>query len=195
MIQIKNLIIGGGFIDPQLEKSLKAFPNKIYSSYGMTETLSHIAVRQLNGEKASEYYQPFGSVKISLSEENTLIIDAPLVSNEKLITNDIAKIKKDGSFLVIGRKDNVINSGGVKVQPELIEEVLKPSMNGIFAISAVSDEKLGEAVVLVIEKDIKAEIDIFHPHYKPKKIIKIPSIPLTETGKINRYKLKQLLQK
>lgn len=92
----------------------------------MTETLSHIALRRLNGASASEHYYPFPSVKLSLSAENTLIIDAPLVCDETLQTNDIARIYPDGSFMILGRKDNVINSGGIKIQAEEMEKLLRP---------------------------------------------------------------------
>lgn len=123
---IDNLIIGGGAIDNELEKELNTFPNNVYSTYGMTETLSHIALRRLNGKEASSDYKPFACVRLSLSEDNCLIIDAPLVCKETLHTNDIAQISADGSFRIIGRKDNVINSGGVKIQIEEVEEKLKP---------------------------------------------------------------------
>ena len=115
---IKHLIIGGGAIDNTLSNELKDFPNQVWSTYGMTETLSHIALRCLNGKEASDWYTPFDSVRIRLSEENTLIIHAPNVCSEELITNDIAEINEEGKFRILGRKDNTINSGGVKIQIE-----------------------------------------------------------------------------
>ena len=86
----------------------------------MTETLSHIALRRLNGPDASDYYIPFSSVKLSLSPDKTLVIDAPLVTQAPLITNDVAELLPDGRFRILGRKDNIINSGGVKIQIENI---------------------------------------------------------------------------
>ncbi|WP_255491350.1 AMP-binding protein [Dysgonomonas sp. ZJ279] len=194
--QIDNLIIGGGAIDNQLQELLKPLPNKIYSTYGMTETLSHIALRRINGNEASEYYSPFSSVNISLSEDNALIINAPLVSNERLYTNDIAKIHKDGSFQIIGRKDNIINSGGIKIQIEEVENLLKPVIDCPFAITSIPDPKFGEAIVLVIESaiDEKLVAKALPPYYLPKKTIIIKAIPLTETGKISRQELKQLVE-
>ncbi|WP_029902893.1 AMP-binding protein [Prevotella sp. 10(H)] len=193
--KIKNLLIGGGAIDAQLEKTLNPFPNNVYSSYGMTETLSHIALRKLNGEDASESYMPFSSVKLSLSGDNALIIDAPLVAGERLYTNDIAKINEDGSFRIIGRKDNVINSGGIKIQAETLEELLKPFIKGQFAITSLPDQKFGEIVVLVAEENVNELLfkDVHPTYYQPKKIIKIDKIPLTETGKISRADLKKLV--
>ena len=114
--QTDILIIGGGAVDEALETEINHLPTAVYSTYGMTETLSHIALRRLNGASASEHYYPFPSVKVSLSAENTLIIDAPLVCDETLQTNDIARIYPDGSFMILGRKDNVINSGGINIE-------------------------------------------------------------------------------
>nr|WP_242047170.1 AMP-binding protein [Dysgonomonas sp. HGC4] len=192
---IKNLIIGGGSIDPHIEDAIKDFPHKVYSTYGMTETLSHIALRQLNGIEASDHYYPFDSVTLSVSEGNALIIDAPLVSNERLYTNDIVEIYEDKSFRIIGRKDNIINSGGVKIQIEEVEALLKPLLNNGFAVTSLPDPKFGEIVVLVTEKEIdESLISNLLPVYSiPKKIIKVSKIPLTETGKINRVALKQLV--
>lgn len=194
---IKNLIIGGGAIDPQLDKQLESFLNNIYSTYGMTETLSHIALRKLNGEDASEYYIPFSSVKLSLSEDNTLVIDAPLVASERICTNDIAEINQDGSFRILGRKDNVINSGGIKIQAEELEKLLKPFIKGQFAITSIPDHKFGEAIVLVAEEYVDERLfnDIHPAYYKPKKIIEVDNIPLTETGKINRADLKKMVNR
>lgn len=195
LAEIENLIIGGGSIDPQLQEAIKLFPNNIYSTYGMTETLSHIALRKLNGAEASELYTPFSSVNLSLSEDNALIIDAPLVASEKLYTNDIVEMHNDGRFRIIGRKDNIINSGGIKIQTEEVEALLKPFIQSSFAISSLPDSKFGEIVVLAVTKDINEALirETLPQYYIPKKIIKLDSIPQTETGKINRVGLKELL--
>lgn len=194
---IKHLIIGGGAVDKQILEKIKEFPNNVYSTYGMTETLSHIALRKLNGKDASERYHPFESVSLSISEEQTLIVDAPLVNSEKLHTNDIVEIFEDGSFKIMGRKDNIINSGGIKIQIEEVEALLKNIILGNFAISSMPDPKFGEIVVLVIEDKTHVDDSLIQTtlpaYYIPKKIIKTDSIPLTENGKISRAKLKELL--
>lgn len=192
---IKNLIIGGGAIDDNLEKQLSDFPYRVYSTYGMTETLSHIALRQINGHNASKNYKAFDSISLSLSEDHALIIDAPLVSETRLYTNDIVHINNDGSFYIIGRKDNIINSGGIKIQIEEIESRLKDVIYGAFAISSLPDPKFGEIVVLAVEKEININsfIDVLPTYHFPKRIILLDKIPLTETGKINRRELKRLL--
>ena len=148
--QTDILIIGGGAIDAALEQEIRQMPNTVYSTYGMTETLSHIALRRLNGPEASPYSHPFPSVTFSLSPDNTLVIDAPLVCDERLVTNDVARLLPDGSFAIIGRKDNIINSGGIKIQIEEVEERLRPYLDLPYAITAAPDPRLGEAVVLLI---------------------------------------------
>jgi O-succinylbenzoic acid--CoA ligase len=191
---IKNVLIGGSSIDMRLEEQLQPFTNNFYASYGMTETLSHIALRRLNGKDKSPYYNPFNSVKLSLSEDKTLIINAPLVADNILHTNDIAEIFEDGSFQILGRKDNIINSGGIKIQPEIIENILSSLINISFAITSLPDEKLGEIVVLVTEKKISKSLFKDLPKYcQPRKIIIIDKIPITETGKIKRKELRELL--
>lgn len=157
LTHIRHLIIGGGAIDASLEKELQALPGNIaiWSTYGMTETLSHIALRRINGAEASEWYQPFDSVKISQTEEGCLVIDAPLVCAETLVTNDIVEIEKL-RFRIKGRKDNVICSGGIKIQIEEVEEFLKPHLEKPFMLAKKKDEKFGEIAVLMSEdKEIK----------------------------------------
>lgn len=207
LIQTEILIIGGGAIDEALEAELKSLPTAVYSTYGMTETLSHIALRRLNGTSASEHYRPFPSVNLSLSPEYTLIIDAPLVCDDTLQTNDIARIYPDGSFIILGRKDNVINSGGIKIQAEELEKILRPHIPVPFVITSVPDPRLGQAVTLLVEESLeRKELDgkelngkdleirnieeklqeIFSPYYRPKYIFKTEHIPHTENGKVNR---------
>ena len=191
--KIKHLIIGGGAIDDSLAAELKDFPNHIWSTYGMTETLSHIALRRLNGPEASEWYTPFPSVHLSISDEGCLIIDAPEVCPEPLITNDIAELSTR-QFRILGRKDNVICSGGLKIQAEELERQLRPHMSAPFVISKRADEKFGEVVVLITEgspSDARIICERILPKYhQPKAYLHLDQIPLTETGKIARHKIK-----
>lgn len=152
LCQTEILIVGGGAINKELEADIRTLPNIVYSTYGMTETLSHIALRRLNGPEASSAYTPFPSVRLSLSPDNTLVIDAPMVCDETLVTNDIAQLHPDGTFTILGRKDNIINTGGIKVQIECVEETLRSIISTTFAITAVPDPRLGEAIVLLMEK-------------------------------------------
>lgn len=187
-----HLIIGGGAIDDELAKALSSFPNHVWSTYGMTETLSHIALRRLNGDGASEWYTPFDSVDVSQNEDGCLVIDAPLVHDGKLVTNDIVELK-DGKFRILGRKDNVICSGGIKIQMEEVERALRSYMESNFMITKRSDKKFGEIVVLITENDNIAEVEaickrVLPKYWCPHDYLHIESIPLTETGKPARIK-------
>lgn len=192
------LIVGGGSIDRELEKEIQALPNQVYSTYGMTETLSHIALRRLNGPDASPYYTPFPSVSLSLSTDNTLVINAPLVTDETLVTNDVAELLPDGRFRILGRKDNIINSGGIKIQIESVEEALRPVISTNFAITSVPDPKFGEAVVLLIEETEPARkfladaLETIPKYQRPKHVLQVEAIPLTGSGKIDRATCRKL---
>ena len=193
--QIRHLIIGGGAIDDALAAALKSFPHHVWSTYGMTETLSHIALRRLNGPDASDYYTPFPSVKVSLNDESCLVIDAPLVCSERLVTNDIAELS-EGRFRILGRKDNVICSGGIKIQTEQVERQLRPYLSQPFLITKRPDEKFGEVVVLLTEGPVdeaRAVCERILPkYYQPKAYLHVDKIPLTETGKPARKQAEDL---
>ena len=210
--RIRHLIIGGGAIDAALEQELQALPGNIaiWSTYGMTETLSHIALRRINGDEPSEWYQPFDSVHISQTEEGCLVIDAPQVCAETLVTNDIVEIEpyiynkvEKLRFRIKGRKDNVICSGGIKIQIEEVETLLKPHLEKPFMLAKKKDGKFGEIAVLLTEdEDIKkvevtvrrllsdeSEKSSDHKKYKywiPKEFRYVEHLPLTETGKPKR---------
>lgn len=184
---IKHLIIGGGPINDDLQQQLSSFPNNVWSTYGMTETLSHIALRRLNGENASLWYTLFSTVSISLNAKDCLVIEAPLVHKGRLETHDRAEIR-DGKFRILGRLDNVINSGGIKIQTEEVEEMLRPHIKMPYLISKCSDEKFGEVVVLLTECPdlslVKAICcDILPKFWQPKHYLYTKHIPLTGTGK------------
>ena len=184
---IKHLIIGGGPIDNDLQQQLSSFPNNVWSTYGMTETLSHIALRRLNGENASLWYTPFSTVSISLNANGCLVIEAPLVHEGRLETHDRAEIR-DGKFRILGRLDNVINSGGIKIQAEEVEEMLRPHIKMPYLISKCRDEKFGEVVVLLTEcpdLSLVKEIccNVLPKFWQPKHYLYTSHIPLTGTGK------------
>ena len=195
--QIKHLIIGGGAIDEAMASELKDFPNYVWSTYGMTETLSHIALRRLNGVEASDWYTPFAHVQISQNEDGCLVIDAPEVCAERLVTNDIVEISEAG-FRIIGRKDNVICSGGIKIQAEEVERALKPYLHVPFMITKRKDSKFGEIVVLLTESNDLGEVKHVCQHHLPKywqprDVVFVEKIPMTETGKPARRQAEELL--
>ena len=209
LMMIKHLIIGGGAIDEAMAEELKTFPNHVWSTYGMTETLSHIALRRLNGPEASEWYTPFPSVSVSLNDEGCLVIDAPEVCQERLVTNDIAELatQREQSlmcsansahegqspcvanvpFKILGRKDNVICSGGIKIQAEEVERMLKGHLSIPYLISKRPNKKFGEVVVMLTEGDVeeaKRVCEAVLPKFqRPKAYIHVSEIPMTETKK------------
>jgi O-succinylbenzoic acid--CoA ligase len=198
LMQIEKLIIGGGAIPAGLENALQSFPNAVYSTYGMTETLSHVALRRINGEDASPYYTPLPSVKVSLSDENTLVIHAPGLCDGPVRTGDVAEIREDGRFRILGRTDNVINTGGIKIRIESLEEKLQDITPSGFAVTSVQDPRFGEAVVLLmegapLENTFRQQfISALPPCERPKHILRVTSIPLTGTGKIDRVKCREI---
>ncbi|MBP9643301.1 MAG: hypothetical protein KBE15_07470, partial [Budvicia sp.] len=140
-------------------------------------------------------YMPLEQVFLSLNSAGALVINAPLVAAQPVSTKDLAEIFADGSFKLLGRIDNVINSGSIKVSAEYIEGLLQPVIEGMFAISSIADPKFGQAIVLVTEKEVNIRLvnQCLPDYYRPKKVIQLDKIPLTKTEKINRGLIKQLL--
>lgn len=197
--ELKTVIVGGASLDAKTEEMLQAYSCMFYSTYGMTETLSHVALRQLNGSAASEHYRTLPGIEISLDERNCLVIHWDQLAGN-VVTNDIVEIVTPNSFRWIGRWDNVINSGGVKVIPEKVELQIKDifDLNAVknhFFIGAVPDSRLGNKVVLFIEGYLSNELvemieqamaQIIPKTERPKQIILINFFTVTENGKINR---------
>ena len=186
--RIKNIIIGGGAIDPFTEKLLVQHEINAYSTFGMTETLSHIALRKVGTEE----FILLDSVKIKTDSENRLIIMDPEVTGlDELQTNDIVVLTGPNSFIWKGRHDNVINSGGVKLYPEVIEKKLSEAIPNPFFIAKEKDRIFGEKVILIIEGktremgDLTPYLDKFEI---PKNIYFLDQFVYTETEKINRIK-------
>ena len=204
--KIRQLIIGGGAIDDHLAEALKDFPHAVWSTYGMTETLSHIALRRLNGDSASDWYEPFDSVEVNLNADGCLIINAPAVCSKPLVTNDRAELQtislsndkhKQVRFRILGRRDNVIDSGGIKIQIEEVERALKAHLTGEYAITSIRDEKFGELVVLLTTDEdtnaVRAICQRILPQYwQPRLIRHTANIPQTATGKLARAEIKAL---
>ena len=194
--QIRHLIIGGGAIDDALADALKDFPNHVWSTYGMTETLSHVALRRLNGPDRSDWYTPFRGVTVSLSADGCLVIDAPAVHDGVLVTNDMAAL--DGQrFRILGRKDNVICSGGVKIQIEEVERLLLTHVRVPFMITKAPDTKFGEQVVLLTES---ADVEtlqgvcraVLPKFWQPRRYLTVAHLPMTETGKPARKEAERM---
>lgn len=195
---IKHLIIGGGAINRDMAEELRGFPNAVWSTYGMTETLSHIALRRLSGAEASEWYEPFDGVGVTTSADGCLVIDAPAVCAQPLVTNDIAEIAPDGRrFRIRGRRDNVVCSGGLKLQIEEMEARLQPHLNVPYMISKRPDDKFGEAVVLLaVTDDMESVCEVCRKHMpryeQPRYFLAVSELPMTSTGKPARAEAMKL---
>lgn len=184
--KVKKMIIGGAAVNKLLEKQLLKLPIQGYETYGMTETITHIAARKI-GEKA---FTVLPNVTISYDERNCLVIHAPRISPEVILTNDIVELVNENQFIFLGRMDNVINSGGIKLIPEQIEEKLASKISQQFFIASKPDNELGEKVVLVVEGEKQNFDDSTYEgldkYEKPKEVVFIPKFTQTASGKIMR---------
>ncbi len=192
--KVETVIVGGGEISYDLEMRCQDISSTIFATYGMTETSSHIAIRPVNGIGKSSIYEVLENTRISLDPRGCLVINAPHLTSETLITNDLVLIKDDYHFEWIGRFDNVINSGGVKIHPEQIEKKLSGLIDRRFFIYGLPDAILGEIVALFIEGDAFDDVEnqnftmSLHsllPKFEiPRKVLFIQSFDLSESGKI-----------
>lgn len=194
---IKNLIIGGARVDSALSQKLHKLQINAWETYGMTETVSHIALRRVAA--STEPFSLLSDLNISQDKRQCIVIEPSDINPNRLITNDVVELINEHQFILKGRIDNVINSGGVKIHPEMIEEKLKLHINQELAITSVSDPLLGEKLVLIIEgsKIAKSMIDSafksLSKYEQPKVICYTSKLPKTQNGKIQRYKLSDLI--
>lgn len=185
--QIKTLIIGGSEVNLILKEKLQNSSTNIFETYGMTETVSHVAMKRIE----NNYFEALPNVVFSKDERNCLVIDAFQVAASRIITNDLVELISEKEFIWKGRFDNIINSGAVKLLPEEIEAKLQKSIKNRFFIASEKDDKLGQKVILVIEseKDLNLDEKAFKNLSKyeiPKKIYYINKFVETTTNKINR---------
>ncbi|KFF08769.1 AMP-binding protein [Chryseobacterium luteum] len=200
---IKNLIIGGAAVSESLKKKIaqnyRSGSSRIFETYGMSETLSHIALKQIMPE-SEDYFTAFENVSISVDGKGCLKIFAPNINADVLQTNDLVEIKNERQFKFLGRTDNVINSGGAKISPETLETLVKKEIPNEAVFLGIKDESLGQKLILVIEgsesedliKNI-SEIPFEKNFHKPKEIIFIENIPRTPNGKVNRIELHKII--
>jgi len=186
---VKKLIVGGAKMSKALEKKLLKGKTEVYETYGMTETVTHIAAKKV-GEKA---FSILPNIQISQNDKNCLVIDAPKISDDIIVTNDLVELVNEHQFILLGRIDNVVNSGGIKLIPEQIEEKLSHVIHSRFFVGGVADAVLGEKLVLIIEgekvpldEDIYSSLDKYE---KPKEVFYIDKFFETENGKIKRQEM------
>lgn len=150
---MKLILVGGAPVSKKLASKLAHAKPAVFETYGMTETITHIAAKRLNGDVKSRNFTTLPGVMVSIDERNCLVIKAPYLSDDPIITNDVVSLVSETEFNWLGRADHIINVGGVKLQPEAIEEKLHSKIDKRFFITSENDSKLGEHVVLVIESE------------------------------------------
>ena len=196
--QIKTLIVGGGVVSSSLQQRIQTSVCNIYATYGMTETITHVAIKKLNNNSVTpNFYTVLPNVNIYIDEKSCLVINAPKVSDDLVFTNDVVQLISDNQFNWLGRFDNVINSGGVKLFPEKIEEKLSKILDSRFFVAGISDEKLGEKLILIIEGK-KHNVDLsscnLSKFEKPKSVYFIDKFVETDTKKIQRNRTIKIIE-
>lgn len=196
--KIRNLIIGGGFLPDGLEDQLMSLSTNVWQTYGMTETITHIAMRRINGAMRSAYYSTLPDVHVELDDRDCLVITSKRIGVETLATNDVCELDAKGRFRILGRIDNVVNSGGVKIFPEEIEQKLQGFTGREFYISGLPDETLGEKLVISIQGGPELNREAFYlwkeiekrltGYEIPREIIFKEKLEKTSSGKIIREK-------
>lgn len=206
--KIKIALIGGAPLSHPVKAKLQLLSCTFYATYGMTETLSHIALQKLNGENAQNFFQTLNNISVQVDQRGCLIINASHLGPDSIVTNDLVEMISENQFRWLGRFDNVINSGGVKVIPEKIESAITPLMAELnlvnrFFIAGIPDRTLGEIVVLFVEGEmpdknlekillqrLKEQLDKYEV---PKSILYLSKFIQTDTGKINKPKTLELI--
>lgn len=194
-LTVRNVIVGGAPMSMKMEQMLRESGINSYATYGMTETCSHVALRSIL--RNEDYFTALPGVKFSVDDDCRLLIHRNCAEIKTLHTNDVVRLLDDTRFVWVGRYDNVINSGGIKVHPEEIERQLHPVMgNRTFYLTSRSSEKWGEEVVMVVErgdelnvKDLMSQIKAMVGVKAPKEMIFVDAVERTSNGKIVRVKL------
>lgn len=194
--QVKKILLGGGPVSLKLLDQLREVDADIFLGYGMTETLSHIALQQINVKNSVPAFTPLPGIGLKTDDRGCLVISSKELLPEPIVTNDLVEFIDQGKFIWKGRFDNVINSGGIKLMPEPIEIKLQSFLNHSFFIAGIPDERLGEKLVLVIEgkpfdkrelNELKAKLKRSLDKFEvPKEVFFIDHFLQTSSGKINR---------
>jgi O-succinylbenzoic acid--CoA ligase len=212
--QIKKLIVGGGAVSNSLQEKLQEVTTEVFATYGMTETITHIAVKKLNNlglpkgnATNNTFYKILPNTTIYKDERNCLVIKNTNISDKVIFTNDVVALISDTQFEWLGRFDNVINSGGIKLYPEKIEAELSKIIKQRFFVAGIKDEKLGDKLVLLIEsadtKSIKLQDELigkmknsklFSKFEIPKEIYFVDRFIETDSKKIQRKKTLDLIK-
>lgn len=198
---IDAMIIGGGVLAPRLEHWLAEYGANAFTTYGMTETCSHVALAPAS--KIAMPFKALGDITFSVDNRNCLVIDAPHLSEKRFVTNDVVDLIDNKNFIWRGRFDNVINTGGIKIFPEEIEQKITPLIPTIrFFITSQPSEKWGEEPVIAFEYkslpdgvkkcgDVQPALiekmrEVLPAHAIPRKYIAVNHFTETKTNKIIR---------
>lgn len=193
---VKKVLVGGGAVDPCFMDSVHASSASIWHSYAMTETCSHVALKKLNGPGRSDVYTALEGVSFSVDNCSCLQIYAPGLLNVPLQTHDVVELFNEKQFCWVGRSDNIINSGGVKILPEQIEGIIRTIISGDFFISSMPDDVLGQKLVLLLEKEMLTDYEkkqyfiklrkILPKYHVPKEIIAVRKFVRAQNDKLLR---------
>ena len=195
--RFKQVLVGGAPLGAPLIADLlnKRLSSEIWVSFGMAETLTHIALAALKEGAKELSYQPLSGVQLAQNKLGCLVVDYPMLEINQLETNDVVEFKEDGSFIWRGRVDHVINSAGIKIHPESVSQVIGPLIDGPFDLGGVEDQKWGVALSLATEKpqppnllNALAESGLLHPHEVPKYLW-VTQLPKTPSGKVKSQQL------
>lgn len=188
---IAKIIVGGGPVSMQLQEQIGSEPAiTIWQTYGSTETCTHVATRNLSAGETN--YSALSNVRFSTTPDNRLIIHTPHLKQSVHVTNDVVALESDTSFTWLGRADNVVLSGGLKIYPEQLEKKCEPVLDVPFFFGKEADSTLGESLVLHVEGTVN-EFEILNRissllerHEIPKRVVHHVRFKRTETGKVIR---------
>lgn len=194
--RISKILIGGGELSPSLKAACRAAKLHVIQSYGMTETLSHVALQQISPTEA-DHYSALPGIQFS-TKNDCLVIHYPQMQLQAFYTKDLVTLHSPNSFTWLGRADNAINSGGFKIIPELLEQKLAGHFQNPFFTAGITDEKWGQVVGIIFEGNVVKD----YLHFDgiglsgaeiPKKYVCIPVFKRTSTHKIQRKEILQSL--
>ena len=192
--QIRILLVGGAPVSEDLANQLKDLNCTVFETFGMTETISHIAAKNIS--KGEQAFTVLPNISIAVDANSCLLVNAPKMTSKVLHTNDVVSLVSKDSFVWLGRYDHMINSGGLKIYPEQLENNLKNQIKNRFFISSIPDEILGQKIILIVEgrpNDLKLDFSKIDPKKRPKSIHYIKNFCLTKSGKIQRQKTLDML--
>lgn len=204
---ISNILLGGSAIPSLMRRRIALSPYTVWESYGMTETASHIALRKVDRDEVP--FKTLDGISVGVTEDGCLRVTMP--DGKELTTTDIAELTGENEFRILGRADHAVISGGIKIHPEALERRLGPFIAFEYCISSVPDEKWGERLVLVIEAPtesndytlLREAVGVRLRQYKkilelgvksPKDVVVLSTLPRTPKGKVDRFKLKEILR-